>query len=67
MKRSAISDHQRYSILADDLVGKLSNINKNKITQEETLQIVEKFIQMLKTSGYDRAQAREAVVSGMES
>jgi hypothetical protein len=65
MQRSAICDHQRFSILANDLVRRLSNVNKNKITQEEILQIIEKFILLLITSGYDRAQAREAVVSGI--
>ena len=43
----------------------MGNINKDKIRQEEDIQIIEKFILMLKTSGYDRAQAREAVVCGI--
>ena len=33
--------------------------------QEEILKIIEKFIILLITSGYDRAQAREAVLSGI--
>ena len=65
MQRSAISDHQRFSILANDLVRRLSNTNKNRVPQEEILKIIEKFIILLITSGYDRAQAREAVVSGI--
>ena len=60
-----MSDNQRYSILANDLVRRLSNINRDKISQEEILEVIEKFIQLLRTSGYDRAQAREAVISGI--
>ena len=65
MQRSAICDHQRYSILANDLVRRLSNVNIERVPQEEVIQIIEKFIQLLVNSGYDRAQAREAVVSGI--
>ena len=56
MKRSAMSDHQKYAILANDLVRRLSNVNKGKVSQEEVSGIVEKFIMMMVTSGYDRAQ-----------
>ena len=66
MQRSAMSDHQRYSILSIDLVRRLSNINIGKVSQDEVLKVVEKFILLLVTSGYDRPQAREAVVSGIK-
>ena len=60
-----MSDQQKYSILANDLVRRLSNINRRKVPQEETIAVVENFIQMLVTSGYERSQAREAVISGI--
>ena len=65
MQRSAMSDHQRYAILSNDLVRRLSNIHMEKIHMDEVLQIVEDYTQMLVTSGYGRGQAREAVVSGI--
>ena len=60
-----MSDNQKYSILSNDLVRRLSNINRDKITLEEMLSVIERFIQMLVTSGYDRKQSREVVVSGL--
>ena len=48
MQRSAMSDHQRYSILAHDLVRCLSNINLGKVSEEEIFLVVEKFIRLLK-------------------
>ena len=65
MRRSAMSDNQKYSILSNDLVRRLSNINRDKITLEEMLTVIERFIQMLVTSGYDRKQSREVIVSGL--
>jgi hypothetical protein len=65
MRRSAMGDQQKYSILANDLVRRLSNININRVSQEEIMRIIEDFIQMLVTSGYERNQAREIIVSGV--
>ena len=47
MRRSAMGDQQKYSILANDLVRRLSNININRVSQEEIMRIIEDFIQML--------------------
>ena len=65
MRRSAMSEHQRYSILANELVRRLSNINHTEIEIEEQLTIIENFIMQMKTSQYDRKQIKEAVVSGI--
>ena len=59
-----MSEQQRYSILSNELIHRLSNVHES-IRQEERLSIAEKFIQKLKTSGYSRLQARKAVVSGL--
>ena len=64
MERSAMSEQQRYSILSNELIRRMSKVHLS-IGQEERLSIVEKFIKQLKTSGYSRLQAREAVVSGL--
>ena len=40
MKRSAMSDQQKYSILANDLVRRLSNINKNEVQEDEITRVI---------------------------
>ena len=52
-------------ILANDLVRRMSNINRKEITHEETMGVVENYTIMLVTSVYDQSQAREATVSGL--
>ena len=66
MQRSAISDNSRYNILSNELVRRLSNMNKDGTTQEEKLEVVEHYIQQCKTSGYSRHETREGVVSGIK-
>ena len=65
MKRSAISDQQRYSILSNELIRRLSNLSQ-EISQAERLQVVETFTTEMKNSGYERKQANEAVISGLK-
>ena len=55
----------KYAILANDLVRRMSNINMDKINKEEVMGVVENYTRMMVTSGYDRSQAREAIVSGL--
>ena len=66
MKRSAISDHSRYNILANELVRRLSNMKKEETTHDEKEEVVEHFITQCKTSGYTRHETREGVVSGLK-
>ena len=66
MKRSAMSDHSRYNILANELVRRLSNMKREETTQEEKEEVVEHFIQQCKTSGYSRHETREGVISGLK-
>ena len=66
MKRSAISDNSRYNILSNELVRRLSNMNKEGTTQEEKIEVVENYIQQCKTSGYNRHETREGVISGIK-
>ena len=51
-----MSNQQKYSILVNDLVRRLSNINKNIVSKEEITRVIEQFIQMPVTSVYDRKQ-----------
>ena len=57
-----MSDKQRHSILANELIRRLSNTNHKDL--EETSNIMEVFTQQLKSSGYSRKTTREIVVSG---
>ena len=66
MKRSAISDNSRYNILSNELVRRLSNMSKEGTTQEEKIEVVENYIQQCKTSGYNRHETREGVISGIK-
>jgi hypothetical protein len=64
MEQSAMSDNQRHSILANELIRRLSNTDHEDIDLEETTKIIDVFTQQLKSSGYNRKTAREIVVSG---
>ena len=66
IKRSAMSDHARYNILANELVRRLSNIKREETSHEEKEEMVEQFILQCKTSGYSRHETREGVVSGIK-
>ena len=64
MERSAMSAHQKHSILANDLIRRLSMID-HKVDMQEKLEVVNKFTKKLKTSGYNRNQCMELVTSGV--
>ena len=64
MRRSAMSEQQKMSILSNELVRRLSNIHRD-VLQEEIKEVTEHFITQLKNSGYERKQAREIVVCGV--
>ena len=57
MQRSAMSEHQRMAILSNELVRRLSNINRG-VVEEEIVRVIEQYASQLKTSGYGRKQAR---------
>ena len=65
MKDSAMSDKQRYSILSNELIRRLSNTNHEENDLEEQTNIIETFTQQLKSSGYGRKSSREMVVAGV--
>ena len=64
MRRSAMSEQQKASILSNELVRRLSNIHRD-VLEEELEPVIEHFIQQLKNSGYERKQAKEVVVCGV--
>ena len=66
MQQSAMGGQQKSSILANELVRRLSNVNQGHVSREEIIEIIEKFIRQLKTSGYEQKQARDLVLSGLK-
>ena len=64
MERSAMGIQQKYSISANDLVRRLSNMGKT-MTINDHVEVVDKFTYKLKASGYSQGQAREIVISGV--
>ena len=65
MRNSALSDNQRYSILSNELIRRLSNTNHVDQDMEDVHNIIETLIQELKNSGYNRKYSREIVVFGI--
>ena len=65
MKRSAISQHQRCSILANELVRRLSNVDVEKVDRKEITIVIEQFTKQLKNSEYSCKEARNHVVDGI--
>ena len=57
--------NQKYAILSNELMRRLSNIGSD-VPLDEKLQIIEKFIQEMKNSGYDIRSAGEAIISGLK-
>ena len=63
---SAMSDHQKFSILSNEVIRRMSNISdSDKISQKERVDIINKFTRELKSSGYTRRRAREIVACGL--
>ena len=64
LQRSAMSEHQRMAILSNEMVRRLSTIHRD-VLEDEMEGVIEKYVSQLKTSGYGRKQAREAVICGV--
>ena len=64
-ENSAMCMRQKMSILSNELIRRLSNINIEKAEEDEKVNVVEHYTKQLKTSGYDRNKSREIVVSGL--
>ena len=61
---SAMSEHQKISILSNEVIRRMSNISDDK-PQSERTRVVDTFTGELKNSGYSRSKAREIVVCGL--
>ena len=65
MARSAMPIQQKIQILGNELTRRLSNVNKERVGQEEILEIIEQFTKELKNSEYTCKQAKEIITSGI--
>ena len=66
MARSAMGDHQRYAILTNELIRRLSQINVEHVDIIEVIKVIEVFTQEMKSSEYTREQIRETVIGGVK-
>ena len=65
MERSGTSTQQKFQILTNELVRRLSNIQHEEISQAEINIKIEQYIQELRNSGYNQKQARELISCGI--
>ena len=61
---SAMGEHQKFSILTNEVIRRLSNTSK-EIKSEERVAIINTLTRQLKNSGYGRKKAREIIVCGL--
>ena len=66
MQRSAMGESQKVSILSNELVRRLSNVNYGWVENEEIIRVVEQFIKQMKSSGYGIKQSREITICGLK-
>ena len=68
MQRTAMGEQQKYSILSNELIRRLSNISQDlpeDIERKEKIWVIDTMTKQLKNSGYSRMESAEAVVSGV--
>ena len=65
MQRSAMSQKQKYNILANEMIRRLSNVDKEGMSQDEKNRVVEELTKEMKSSGWERTETREVIVSGI--
>ena len=62
MERSDMGNQQKHSILANDLVRRLSNMSPTMTIQEHII-VIDKYTYKLKASGYIQDQSKEIILS----
>ena len=64
-KRSAMSRNQKYQILSNDLIRRLSNISTGGESEvKEKIRIMNEYTEQLKSSGYNFRETAEIIKSG---
>ena len=64
MENSGMAEHQKISILSNDLIRRLSNVG-DSVGIEERITIIDNMTVQLKNSGYGWKKAREIIISGL--
>ena len=64
MKRSAMCQSQKISILTNELIRRLSNISES-LPDTVRVKVIDKFTCQMKNSGYDRMEILEMVMSAL--
>ena len=65
MQRSAMASKQKFNILSNELIRRLSNINKEGTELKEKKRVIEEFTKEMKNSGWERYDTTEMIVSGI--
>ena len=63
--KSAMPERQKFNILSNDLVRRMSSIKVERAEEVEEQRGIDRFTSQLKTSGYSRRKSREIVVAGV--
>ena len=61
-----MGEQQKASILSNELIRRLSNINYGFVEKDEITRVIEQFIRQMKNSGYGLKQTREITVCGLK-
>ena len=64
MAKSAMGKQQKYSIMTNELIRRMSNVRGNT-GQNEKNRVINQYTKQLKNSGYTRAKVREIIVCGL--
>ena len=64
MKRSAISENMKRTVLSQELIRRMRNTDV-RIGKEKKVKIVEKFMRKMRRSGYDEKQRKEMLRAGL--
>ena len=65
MKKSVMAQTQKMSILSNEAVRRLLNVNHSRMEMKEIAEVMEEYTEELKNSGYDQPESREIVTSGV--
>mgnify|MGYP001221179344 CR=1 FL=1 len=61
---SEMALNQKNNILSNEVVRRLSNVSEDR-SSDERIKVIDDFTRELKSSGYNRPQAREIIVCGL--
>ena len=61
-----MGEQQKHQILTNEMIRRLSLVDKDNIGHDEVIVVIEQFIQEMKSSGYKRDRIRDVVVGGIK-